>query len=63
VSFNLKTPANRHTLIGQPLDNALDIASKNGHGCHVVYDDLKTKESRRKELIVHVENGIVTKIR
>ena len=60
---NLKSPAGRRQLIGKPLDNVLDIAAKSGYGCHVIYHDLTTKEQRRKELIVYVTNGIVTKIR
>lgn len=60
---SLKSPVGRRQLIGQSLDHVLGVAAKNGYGCHVIYHDLTTKEQRRKELIVYVENGIVTKIR
>lgn len=63
MKLDLKDPAARRKLIGQPLDNVLSAAAESGYGCHVIYDDLKSKEVRRHELIVYVEGGIVTKIR
>jgi len=62
VKLNLEDPAARRQLIGRPLDNVLDIAAKNGYSCLVIYDDLKSEEARRRELIVRVEDGRVTEI-